>query len=114
MKFKLCIIGAVLLVAPYFAPLAMAQAEPDLDGKKIEDELAQRETKIQTLSIEEQLKLRAAQQKAAEDPAVLAALEKRNQAITEFRLALRKSMIASDPKIEPVLDKIAVGAKPGF
>jgi hypothetical protein len=114
MKFNLCIIGAVLLVAPHFAPLAMAQTEPDMDAKKVEDEIAERETKIQSLSIEEQLKLRAAQKKAAEDPAVIAALEKRSQAINDFRLALRKSMLAADPKIEPILDKIAVGVNPGF
>jgi uncharacterized protein YciI len=114
MKLNLCLIGAVLLVAPHFAPFAAGESEPDFEGKKIEEELAQRETNIQSLSIEEQLKLRAAQKKAAEDPAVIAALEKRTQAINEFRMALRKSMIASDPKVEPILDKIAVGGNAGF
>ena len=74
----------------------------------------EREEKIHKLSIEEQLKLRAAQQKAAEDPEVLAALKKRNEAIAEFRMALRNSMIRSDRSMEAILDKLAVGASPGF
>ena len=50
--------------------------------------MIEREGKINKLTLEEQLKLRAAQQKAIEDPAVKAAIEKRNQAIQEFRQAL--------------------------
>jgi hypothetical protein len=61
-----------------------------------------------TLTIDEQLKLRAAQQKAAADPAVKAALQKRNQAIDDFRAALRAAMIKVDPAVAPIVDKIEI------
>jgi len=116
MKVKLCLLGALLIAAPHFAPLVAAESEPepDFDGKAVEQQLTEREAKIQALSTEEQLKVRAAQVKASQDPEVLAALERRTKAIEEFRLALRRSMIKSDPKVEPILDKIAVGNNPGF
>jgi biopolymer transport protein ExbB/TolQ len=91
-----------------------AADEPVLDGSDVEAELNEREQKIQKLTVEEQLKLRAAQQKAAEDPLVLEALKKRNEAIVEFRMALRNSMIREDPKMAEILDKLAVGVSPGF
>ena len=91
-----------------------ADEEPVLDGTELEAQMAEREQKIQKLSLEEQLKLRAAQQKAAQDPAVLEALKKRNEAIAEFRMALRNSMIQADRTMEPILDKLAVGASRGF
>ena len=112
MKFILCLCGALFVFASQTA--LHAADEPDLDGSEIEAQLYEREQKISKLTIEEQLKLRAAQQKAAEDPAVLEALKKRNEAIAEFRMALRNSMVRSDPKMAEILDKIAVGASPGF
>ena len=112
MKSILCLCGAVLLFATQ-APLRAAD-EPVLDGSDVEAQLSEREQKIQKLTTEEQLKLRAAQQKAAEDPLVLEALRKRNEAIAEFRMALRNSMIRTDPKMAEILDKLAVGASPGF
>ena len=114
MKFTFGFLGALFAVALLSAPFAHAQSEPDIDGKEVEQQLDQREQNIQKLSTEEQLKLRAAQVKSAEDPAVLAALEKRNEAIKEFRMALRNSIIKVDPKMEAILDKIAVGSAPGF
>ena len=112
MKSFLCLCAALLLFA---SPSRLGAAdEPVLDGSELEAQLNEREQKIQTLSTEEQLKLRAAQQKAAEDPLVLEALKKRNEAIAEFRMALRNSMIKSDPKMAEILDKLAVGASPGF
>lgn len=66
------------------------------------------------LTIEEQLKLRAAERKAAEDPAVLEALKKRNEAVRRFRQALHDSMVRNDPRMKAILDKIAVGDNPGF
>ena len=112
MKLILCLCGAALVFASQ--PALRAADEPVVDGSELEAQLHEREQKIQKLSIEEQLKLRAAQQKAAEDPAVLEALKKRNEAIAEFRMALRNSMIRSDPKMAEILDKLAIGASPGF
>ena len=88
--------------------------EAVIEGKEVDALLAERESKILKLSLEEQLQLRAAQIKAADDPDVKAAVEKRNQAIQEFRQAFRNSLLKIDPKVEPILNKIAVGQNPGF
>lgn len=111
MKITLCLTGALLLAAAPFAPLAFAQ---QVDGSDIDGQLTNRESKINKLTIEEQLQLRAAQQKAVEDPAVKEALAKRDEAIEGFRKALHDSMVKADPKVEAILQKIAVGTSPGF
>lgn len=77
-----------------------------LDGSDLRKEVRERQESVAKLSTEEQLKLRAAEQKAAEDPEVKAALEKRNKAIQEFRGVVRASMIKSDPAVQPILDKL--------
>jgi hypothetical protein len=112
MKFILSLCVALLVFASQ--PALRAADEPVLDGSELEAQLHEREEKIRKLTVEEQLKLRAAQQKAAEDPLVLEALKKRNEAIAEFRMALRNSMIRSDPAMAEILDKLAVGASRGF
>jgi hypothetical protein len=111
MKFNLSVVGVLVAAIAQFAPLTSAQ---EVDGSDINQQLTEREGKINRLTIDEQLKLRAAQKKAVEDPDVKAALEKRNQAIEEFRAALHKSMVKSDPTLEAILQKIAVGVSPGF
>lgn len=110
MMLKPFILFLALVAMVQLAPFAFAQ---EVDGSDLRREVREREERINKLSIEEQLKLRAAQQKAAEDPAVKAALEKRNKAIEEFRAALRASMIKADPTVQPILDKVAIGAKRG-
>ncbi|CAN5678791.1 hypothetical protein BH20VER1_BH20VER1_25990 [soil metagenome] len=122
MKLKTLLVLPLSVLALHLAMPTQAQAQaqeaeketPELDGSDVEKELYEREQKIGRLSLEEQLKLRAAQQKAAEDPEVLAALEKRNQALKEFRDALRASMIKTDPSMQVILDKLATGTHPGF
>ncbi len=75
-------------------------------------ELRQRDEKISKLTIEEQLKLRAAQQQAAKDPAVQEAMRKRNEAINEFRAAIRAAMLKADPSVESILQKVAMPDRP--
>ena len=110
MTLKPFVLSLAVLTIVKLAPLASGQ---DVDGSDVRREAREREEKVNKLSIEEQLKLRAAEQKAAEDPAVKAALEKRNKAINEFRVALRAGMIKADPTIEPILQKVAIPVKPG-
>src|SRR6187549_1018953 len=110
MKFNFCVLAAILVASSHFA----FSEEPDIEGKQINQELVDRGDKINKLTTEEQLKLRAAQVKAGEDPEVIAALAKRDKAIEEFRKAMHDSMVKSDPKVEAILQKIAVGASPGF
>src|SRR3954464_11655941 len=100
----------IMAVAP-FLPLVKAQ-EPD--NTATVNEFKRREENLGRLDIEDQLKVRAAQQKALEDEGMKAALQKRDQAIIEFRAKLREKMIAADPSVKPILDRIAEGADPGF
>lgn len=111
MKSHAGIFLVALLMIIQFQPVTRAQ---ELDGSDINKELLQRAQKVNKLSIDEQLKLRAAEQKAAQDPEVKAALEKRNKAILELRAAIRASILKSDPTMESILDKIATGSSPGF
>ena len=108
MTLKPFVLSLIVLATMQLGPFAFAQ---ELDGSDLRREVREREERVNKLSVEEQLKLRAAQRKAAEDPAVKAALEKRNKAIQEFRAALRAGMIKSDPSVQPILDKVAIGAK---
>jgi biopolymer transport protein ExbD len=100
MRFKPFILFLVALV-----PLASVSWAQDLDDSLYKAQ-RQREQQVAKLSVEEQLKLRAAEQEASEDPGVKAALEKRNKAIQEYRAALRASMIKSDATVAPILDKV--------
>jgi len=121
MKFRLCLLSAFVVTGIQIAYLARAQTPvPEtidasaLDGSDLRKEMTDRESKFLKLSMEEQLQLRAAQLKAAEDPELKAALEKRKQVLEEFRLVFRASLIKADPKIGPILEKIALGASPGY
>jgi len=80
---------------------------PVLDGSDISRELHERQVKLDALPQAERDLLQAAYVKAAEDPAVKAAAEKRQEAIDAFQAALRKSMVTADPSVEPLLDRMA-------
>ena len=112
MRATLCLLSAFVIVASQLA--SRAADAPVLDGSELEKELFDREQKIANLSSDEQAKHRAAQQKAAEQPEVLEASRKRNEAIAQFRMTLRNSMIRTDPKMAEILDKLAAGARPGL
>jgi hypothetical protein len=111
MKLKPFILSLVVPAIVQLAPLSFAQ---ELDDSDLRREVRERAERVSKLTTEDQLKLRAAEQKAAEDPAVKAAFEKRNKAIQEFRVALRASIIKADPTVEPILAKVAidVGSQP--
>ncbi len=111
MKFHLCVLTAIFLAAGQVTPLLRAQ---EVDGSDINKQLTERDAKIGRLTLDEQLRLRAAQKKAIEDPAVKEALVKRDAAIEGFRKALHDSMVKDDPKLEEILQKISVGSSPGF
>lgn len=101
-KISVCLL--LFLTALPAMPVLRAQ---DLDGSALRKEARERDEKVNKLSIDEQLKLRAAQQKAATDPAVVEALKKRNDAINDFRAALQAAMLRADPSIAPILEKVA-------
>jgi hypothetical protein len=68
---------------------------------------------LANLTPEEREKLKAARQKAMEDPSVQAAHEKMRQARQEFMTSMRAAMLKADPTIQPVLDKIPKGGRGG-
>lgn len=117
MKFRLCLI-ATLFAASQISPLLYAQGitggAPTQQESVVEQPVNAPQSQGPQLTLEEQLKIRAAQRKAAEDPAVRAALAKRDQAIEDFRKALHDAMVKVDPKLEPTLQKISIGNSPGF
>jgi biopolymer transport protein ExbD len=100
MRFKTFVLSLVAI-----APFAYVTLAQDLDDSLYKAQ-RRREQQVAKLSVDEQLKLRAAEQEASEDPTVKAALEKRNKAIQEYRAALRASMIKSDATVAPILDKV--------
>jgi hypothetical protein len=65
--------------------------------------------KLAILTPAERERLRAAHQKAMQDPAVRAAQQKMHEAHREFRDAMHASMLKADPTIQPVLNKIPEG-----
>ncbi len=109
MKLKLSTLLLAFLLA-LFTPSMMGQD----GGLNVDKQLTEREGKINQLTLDEQLLLRATQQKAIEDPAVKEALAKRDAAIEGFRQAMHDAMVKANPKVEAVLLKISVGSSPGF
>lgn len=103
-------LAAVMALGP-MTPRVRAE---DPDDTPVMNEFKRREDNLGRLSIEEQLKVRGAQTKALEDAEVKAALERRDKAVVEFREKLRAAMIAADPNVKPILEKIAAGADPGL
>ncbi|MDQ2919556.1 MAG: hypothetical protein M3R10_06730, partial [Verrucomicrobiota bacterium] len=104
MKIRL-LLFLLLLTAFSAAPRAFAQTPTPTPSVSAQPALGT------GLSIDEQLKLRAAQQKAADDPAVKAALQKRNKAIDDFRTALHNAMLKADPTIGPIMSKVEISPR---
>ncbi len=107
MKIRLVLF---FVISSGFCALPMLGAQ-ELDGSDLRQEVRQRDERVSKLTLDEQLKLRAAQVKAAEDPTVKEALRKRNEAINQFRAAIQAAMIKADPSVAPILEKVAIRAK---
>lgn len=65
-----------------------------------------RAARLANLTEDERIRLRAAHQKALQDPNVQAAREKLRQARREFREVMRSALLKADPSLQPVLDKL--------
>jgi Spy/CpxP family protein refolding chaperone len=65
-----------------------------------------RAARLANLTDDERARLRAAHQKALQDPAVQAARERLRQARREFREILRPALLKADTSIQPILDKL--------
>ena len=118
MKSPLLLAGATL-AALTLSPIVPAQSpEPgnqlaSVDGSDLTRQLQERDDKILKLSLEEQLTLRAAQQRSVEDTAVKAALRARDKAVLEFEEAVLASMVKANPGVAPILEKMKAGAGQG-
>ena len=96
-----------LVCAAQVAPSVFAQSPPDRADRPFRQFLNERRVaRLASLTEDERARLRAAHQKALEDPAVQAAREKLKQARREFREILRPALLKADPSIQPILDKL--------
>jgi len=98
---------SILAAALQITPISFGQDanEPGKGGPRHQEE------RFANLSADEREKLKAARQKAMQDPMVQAAQEKRRQADKEFHDALHASMFKADPSIQPILDKMPKGER---
>ena len=102
MKIKSLISISILIGALQFSPIIFGQ-DANNDGAGRDGRWQQR---LANLSPQERDKLKAARQKAMQDPSVQAAHEKMRQARREFITSIRAAMVKADPSIQPVLDKV--------
>jgi Spy/CpxP family protein refolding chaperone len=100
-KLNFLLVPAVA-VGLQLAPAVFAQP-PDKPNRPFQME---RRARWANLTDEERGKLKAAHQKAMEDPAVRAAQEKLRQARREFREVMRPALLKADPSIQPILEKM--------
>jgi len=107
MKMKSLMTMSILAAALQTTPISFGQDanEPGKGGPRHQEE------RFANLSADEREKLKAARQKAMQDPVVQAAQEKRRQADKEFHDALHASMLKADPSIQPILDKMPKGER---
>ena len=102
MKIKSLIGISILAAALQLSPILFAQGTNE--GASGRGDRWQNRTV--NLSADEREKLKAARQKAMQDPGVQAAHEKMRQARKEFMDSMRTAMLKADPSIQSVLDKI--------
>ncbi|HWY52478.1 MAG TPA: hypothetical protein VNW72_13435 [Chthoniobacterales bacterium] len=102
MKIKSLITTSILIGALQLSPAVFGQGAnngaPGRGGRW--------QQRLANLSPEEREKLKAARQKAMQDPGVQAAHEKMRQARKEFMDSMHTAMLKADPSIQSVLDKI--------
>ncbi|MEY2479656.1 MAG: hypothetical protein QOI04_583 [Verrucomicrobiota bacterium] len=110
MKIKSLVTMSILSAAISLAPLTFAEDANDAHdgGKGWHKHHGER---FANLSPEEREKLKAAHQKAMQDPALQAAHVKMRQARKEFRDAMHAALLKADPSIQPVIDKMKAGEK---
>jgi len=105
LKLTLLLVPALACVSQ-FAPNAFAQSPPDRPDRPFRQFQNERRARFANLTEDERARLRAAHQKAMQDPALQAAREKLKQARREFRELLRPALLKADPSIQPILDKL--------
>jgi hypothetical protein len=107
MKIKSLITTSILIGALQLSPVVFGQG-PNDEGHGRRGRWQQR---LANLSPEEREKLKAARQKAMQDPGVEAARDKMKQAHQDFMSSMHAAMLKADPSIQPILDKIPKGGR---
>ena len=87
---------------------------PEVDASELNRQLRERQEKINKLSPEEREILHAAREKALNEPEVLAARAKRDEALRDFRAALLTALFKSDPSVAPIIRKMRAGVERGY
>jgi len=100
-KFSFLLVPT-LAAALQFAPTVLAQGPADKPFRQLQE----RRARWESLSEDERSKLKAAHQKAMEDPAVQAARDRLKQARREFRNVMRPALLKADPSVQPILEKM--------
>lgn len=106
MKLKSLITTSLLIGALQLSPVVFGQS-PNTEGPR----RGRWQQRLANLSPEEREKLKAARQKAMQDPAVQAAHEKMKQARKEFITSMRAAMVKADPSVQSVIAKIPRGGQ---
>ncbi|MFN2623729.1 MAG: hypothetical protein ABR611_12900 [Chthoniobacterales bacterium] len=107
MKLKLTfLLVPALTCVSQFVPNVFAQSPPDRPDRPFRQFQIERRARFANLTEDERARLRAAHQKAMQDPALQAAREKLKQARREFRELLRPALLRADPSVQPILDKL--------
>ena len=109
MKIKSLVIVSLLVGASQLSPIVFAQGPKGTEGGRG----GRWQQRLANLTPEERDKLKAARQKAMQDPTVQAAHEKMRQARKDFVGAMRSAMVKADPSVQPILDKLPKGGRGG-
>lgn len=95
----------ILFALASATPLRAQEAAPSAPPGREQRDFAPRGP-MANFTPEEREKLKAAREKAMEDPKVQDALENRKDANEKFQSVMRPALLAVDPSLEPILDKM--------
>ncbi|MDQ6808144.1 MAG: hypothetical protein M3Z64_01760 [Verrucomicrobiota bacterium] len=110
MKPKSLSIGLVALAATLqCVTLVSAQQPQERPSVRAQ---AQRSARLAALNDDEQIRLRAAHDKALQDQQVRAAHDRLQQARREYRDVMGPAMLRADPSVQPILEKMRRPARP--
>jgi len=110
LKLNFLLVPALASVAQFTPNLCAQSPTPDRPERPFRqfqnERRAERRARFQNLTEDERTRLRAAHQKAMQDPVLQAARDKMRQAQREFREMLRPALLKADPSVQPILDKL--------
>lgn len=92
-----------------FASSPVAEGPHNRSGTNVRREASQR---LDSLSEDERVKLKAALAKAIVDPEVRTVRDRLHQARRDFRKVIRPALIKADPSVQPILEKVRAERDP--